>query len=117
MPLSKFLLLRGDDYFLTNTVEVRHGIRRIHAQWSPELAQDIEAYHNINVEEELTRLLSEELSREIDSEIINTIRQDATTIVQDLVPIQPMNEPVGQLFYFDYSYNKYTFKNFKLLRG
>ncbi len=116
MPLSKFLLLRGSDYFLTNTVEVRHGIRRINAQWSPELAQDIEEYHGINVEEELVRLLSEELAREIDSQIINTLRQ-GVTIAQDLVPIQPMNEPVGQLFYFDYSYNKYTFKNFKLLRG
>jgi len=116
MPLSKFLLLKGGDYFLTNTVEVRHGIRRINAQWSPELTQDIETYHGINVEEELVRLLSEELAREIDSQIINTLRQGAT-IAQDLVPIQPMNEPVGQLFCFDYSYNNYTFKKFKLLRG
>lgn len=76
-----------------NSVEVTAGERRIRATWTPELAQDLGAYHNIDVEDELTRILTEEMNREI-----------ANTIVQDLVAIQPMDAPQGNLFYFDYNY-------------
>ncbi len=35
--------------------------RRLRALWTPELAQDLEAYHSINAEQELTDLLFKEL--------------------------------------------------------
>jgi len=74
------------------------GTRRLRATWNPELVQDLEAYHNIDAESELTRLLTEEINREI----IENIR--VNTIAQDLVPVQPMGEPTGRLFYFDFNY-------------
>jgi hypothetical protein len=70
-------------------------IIRIRTTWSPELAQDLQAYHGLNIEDELTRLLSEEITRNIDREIINTF-------AQDLVTVQPLDIPHGQLFYFQY---------------
>lgn len=71
--------------------------RRIRATWSPELTQDLQAYHGIDIESELTRLLSEEITRGIDREIFNTI-------AQDLVTVQPLGPPNRQLFYFDFQY-------------
>lgn len=44
--------------------------------WTPELAEDIQAFHNINAEDELTALLSNEIRREIDNQIIRDIRND-----------------------------------------
>ena len=37
----------------------------IRATWTPELAQDLEAYHNIDAEAELTALLSQQITEEI----------------------------------------------------
>jgi hypothetical protein len=111
MPVPNFKLLRGKDYdeLNFNTIEVRSNLRRIRARWVPEMAQDLRAFHNLSAEEELTRLLSEQISEEIDREIIRTIGQD-------LVPVQPMNGPVGNIVYLDYVYGGYNFKKFKLLR-
>lgn len=75
------------------SVEVTAGERRIRATWNPELAQDLEFYHNIDVESELTRLLTEEMNRGI-----------ANATLQDLMTVQPMDAPQGNLFYFDYNY-------------
>ena len=72
------------------SVEVTAGERRIRATWNPELAQDLEFYHNIDVEAELTRLLTEEMNRGI-----------ANATLQDLMTVQPMDAPQGNLFYFD----------------
>jgi hypothetical protein len=44
--------------------------RKLRAHWTPELAQDLEAYHSIDAEAELTALLSEHIAAEIDREII-----------------------------------------------
>jgi hypothetical protein len=52
------------------SVEVQVAERALRAQWTPELAQDIMAFHPIDAEAELTALLSEEISRELDREII-----------------------------------------------
>lgn len=71
--------------------------RRIRATWSPELVQNLQAFHGIDAETELTRLLSEEITRNIDREIFNTI-------AQDLITVQPLGPPNGQLFYFDFQY-------------
>lgn len=55
----------------STTVDVTS--RKMKAHWTPELAQDLAAYHSIDAEAELTALLSEELAAEIDREIINDI--------------------------------------------
>ena len=40
--------------------------RKLKAVWTPELAQDLNAYHSIDAEAELTSMLSEYISLEID---------------------------------------------------
>lgn len=52
------------------TVNVNVGTRPIRAIWTPEMVQDISAFHNIDAEAELTRILNEELSRNIDNQIL-----------------------------------------------
>ena len=52
--------------------------RKLRAQWSPELAQDVSAFHNIDAEAELTALLSEEIAAEIDREILRDLRKGAS---------------------------------------
>ena len=47
------------------------------AQWTPEFAQDLNAYHSIDAEAELTSMLSEYISQEIDFEILDMLIQDA----------------------------------------
>jgi len=46
----------------------------LRATWSPELAQDVSAFHNIDAEAELTALLSEQVAAEIDREILRDLR-------------------------------------------
>jgi len=53
--------------------------RKLKAQWTPEFAQDLNAYHSIDAEAELTSLLSEYISMEIDLEILDMLIQDART--------------------------------------
>jgi hypothetical protein len=48
-------------------------IRTLRAQWTPDLIEDLNAVHMIDAEAELTRLMSEHISREIDEEIITTL--------------------------------------------
>jgi hypothetical protein len=49
------------------------------AVWSPEFAQDLNAYHSIDAEAELTSMLSEYISQEIDLEILDMLIQNALT--------------------------------------
>jgi hypothetical protein len=53
--------------------------RKLKAQWTPEFAQDLNAYHSVDAEAELTSLLSEYISMEIDLEILDMLIQDART--------------------------------------
>jgi hypothetical protein len=53
--------------------------RKLKAQWTPEFSQDLNAYHSIDAEAELTSLLSEYISMEIDLEILDMLIQDAAT--------------------------------------
>ena len=53
--------------------------RKLKAQWTPEFAQDLNAYHSIDAEAELTSLLSEYISMEIDLELLDMLIQDAAT--------------------------------------
>ena len=49
------------------------GLTEIHANWDPILAQDLNAFHNIDAEAELTAMLTEEIAAEIDREILRNI--------------------------------------------
>ena len=53
--------------------------RKLKAVWSPELAQDLNAYHSVDAEAELTSMLSEYISMEIDLEILDMLIGDAVT--------------------------------------
>jgi hypothetical protein len=54
--------------------------RKLKAIWTPEFAQDLNAYHAIDAEAELTSMLSEYISQEIDLEILDMLIQNAVTI-------------------------------------
>lgn len=60
-----------------SSVTVNAMTRKMRAHWTPELAQDLEAYHSIDAEAELTALLSEEIAAEIDREIIIDLINEA----------------------------------------
>ena len=53
--------------------------RKLKAVWSPEFAQDLNAYHSIDAEAELTSMLSEYVSQEIDLEILDMLINNAQT--------------------------------------
>jgi hypothetical protein len=57
------------------TVQAR--TRKMRALWTLEAAQDLKAYHNMDLESELTELLSKELTLEIDRELIEDVRMIA----------------------------------------
>ena len=54
--------------------------RKLKAQWTPEFAQDLNAYHSIDAEAELTSILSEYISMEIDLEILEMLIRNADTV-------------------------------------
>ena len=53
--------------------------RKLKAVWTPEYAQDLNAYHSIDAEAELTSMLSEYISQEIDLEILDMLIKNAQT--------------------------------------
>ncbi|MFN9958746.1 MAG: hypothetical protein ACK55I_37115, partial [bacterium] len=53
--------------------------RKLKAVWSPELAQDLNAYHSVDAEAELTSMLSDYVASEIDLEILDMLVQAAQT--------------------------------------
>ena len=56
--------------------------RKLKAQWTPEFAQDLNAYQNLDAEAELTSMLSEYISLEIDLEIMDMLIQNAPIVEQ-----------------------------------
>jgi len=67
----------GEVSFKLDEVVVAVEERKLRATWSPELAQDVSAFHNIDAEAELTAMLSEQVAAEIDREILRDIRKAA----------------------------------------
>jgi len=61
-----------------NSVSVEAKTKKLKAKWSPELGQDLNAYHNTDAEVELTGILSEQIALEIDQEILNDLIQGAS---------------------------------------
>jgi len=52
--------------------------KKLKAKWTPEVGQDLNAFHNADAESELLSVLSEHMSLEIDQEILNDLIQGAT---------------------------------------
>lgn len=65
----------GEVSFKLTDVTVSVEERKLRATWSPELAQDVAAFHNIDAEAELTAILSEQIAAEIDREILRDLRK------------------------------------------
>lgn len=65
----------GEVSFKLSDVTVSVEERKLRATWSPELAQDVAAFHNIDAEAELTAILSEQIAAEIDREILRDLRK------------------------------------------
>lgn len=58
-------------------ISVVAGTRKLRARWSPELAQDLNAFHSLDAEVELTKILSEQIALDIDREILNDLLMEA----------------------------------------
>jgi len=56
-----------------DSVSVTARTKKLKAKWSPELGQDLNAYHNLDAEVELTSILSEQIALEIDREILGDL--------------------------------------------
>ena len=67
----------GEVSFKLDSVAVSVEERKLRATWSPELSQDVSAFHNIDAETELTAILSEQIAGEIDREILRDLRKAA----------------------------------------
>ena len=61
-----------------DSIAVTAMTKKLKAKWTPELGQDLNAYHNLDAEVELTQILSEQIALEIDREIVNDLIQGAT---------------------------------------
>jgi len=59
-------------------ISVVASTRKLKAKWSPELAQDLNAYHSLDAEVELTQILSEQIAMELDREILNDLLTNGT---------------------------------------
>ncbi len=56
-----------------DSVAVTAVTKKLKAKWTPELGQDLNAYHNLDAEVELTQILSEQVALEIDREILEDL--------------------------------------------
>jgi hypothetical protein len=61
-----------------DSVSVTAVTKKLKAKWTPELGQDLNAYHNMDAEVELTSILSEQVALEIDREILEDLVKGAT---------------------------------------
>ena len=61
-----------------DSVAITAMTKKLKAKWTPELGQDLNAYHNLDAEVELTSILSEQIALEIDREILADLVNGAT---------------------------------------
>ena len=61
-----------------DSIAVTAQTKKLKAKWTPELGQDLNAYHNLDAEVELTSILSEQIALEIDREILQDLIHGAT---------------------------------------
>lgn len=83
--------------FTIKSVAVTAQPRKLKAKWTPELAQDLAAYQNLDAEVELTQVLSEAIALEIDREILGDLLVNATgaNFYWSRVPGRFMNKTTG----------------------
>jgi len=72
--------------------------RKLRARWSPEMAQDLTAFYSIDVEVELTNILSEMITLDIDREILNDLltQANAANYFWSRAPGKIVNKHTGQ---------------------
>ena len=61
-----------------DSIAVTAQTKKLKAKWTPELGQDLNAYHNLDAEVELTGILSEQIALEIDRELLGDLVAGAT---------------------------------------
>ena len=113
-----------------SSVRVTAEPRRINVTWNPELAQDIQAFHNIEIDGQILQNLTNPTQRHLQqwADLIRNQENNplihhghrapqdnptpdfgniafpiARTMGLDLVPVQPLNAPQGLLQYIDYN--------------
>ena len=81
-----------------DSVAVTAQTKKLKAKWTPELGQDLNAYHNLDAEVELTSILSEQIALEIDQEILEDLLKGATAGTQywSRRPGKFLNKSTGQ---------------------
>ena len=81
-----------------DSVAVTAKTKKLKAKWTPELAQDLNAYHNLDAEVELTSILSEHIALEIDQEILEDLVKGATasTLHWSRLPGKFVNRVTGK---------------------
>ena len=80
-----------------DSIAVTAMTKKLKAKWTPELGQDLNAYHNLDAEVELTSILSEQIALEIDREILEDLVKGATagTLYWARSPGQFLNRETG----------------------
>jgi len=80
-----------------DSVAVTAKTKKLKAKWTPELAQDLNAYHNLDAEVELTSILSEHIALEIDQEILEDLVKGSTaeTLHWSRLPGKFVNRQTG----------------------
>jgi len=122
--LTQFNISAGERLTTTGIPEINLHIeqqpvvartRKFRALWTVEASQDLKAYHNINLENELTDLMSQEVELEIDREIIEDIRSLAYDIVNPLAGFNRAALDLGNSNNFglehDWTPESFTFDN------
>jgi hypothetical protein len=76
----RFLTGHSNELRITTTGEIVRGrTRRLRATWTREPIEDLQAYHGIDAEEELTRMLSQQWAEEIDRTVMRTLLDTINT--------------------------------------
>lgn len=80
------------------TISLTATTRKLKAKWSPEMAQDLNAYHSMDAEVELTSILSEQIALEIDREILQDLvtQANAANLYWSRAPGKFVNKYTGQ---------------------
>ncbi len=68
----------GEIDIKVDSIPITAGTKKLKAKWTPELGQDLNAYHNLDAEVELTSILSEQIALELDREILGDLVRGAT---------------------------------------
>lgn len=63
----------GDGREFYTNIQVEPAVRPLRAIWTPQMHEEIQAYRNIDAEAELTRIMSQEIARAVDDDILQTL--------------------------------------------